>query len=74
MATALPLAPAVRLAQSLVLLLAPQGGQSHGRRNAWAAMSATSSRGRERRSAQEALHAAEQRASGREALGGGTGG
>jgi hypothetical protein len=69
----IPLLPGARCLAQSWLLLAPQGGQQQARRNAWAAMSATSARTRERRLAQEALRSAAQRAHGRQALGGGTG-
>ena len=52
----------VRLAQSLLLTVAPHGGQHVARRNAWAAMVADAQRGRGRREAAEALDAASRRA------------
>ena len=45
----------VTLAQSLVLILVPHGGQHAARQNAWAGMSADAARGRERREAQAAV-------------------
>ena len=48
----------VTLAQSLVLLLVPHGGQHAARRNAWAGMSADAARGRERWEAQAAVELA----------------
>ena len=48
----------VTLAQSLVLLLVPHGGQHTARRNAWAGMSADAARGRDRREAQAAVELA----------------
>ena len=46
------------LAQSLVLLLVPHGGQHAARQNAWAGMSADAARGRDRREAQAAIELA----------------
>ena len=48
----------VTLAQSVVLLLVPHGGQHSARRNAWAGMSADAARGRERREAKAAVELA----------------
>ena len=48
----------VTLAQSLVLLLVPHGGQHTARQNAWAGMSADAARGRDRREAQAAVELA----------------
>ena len=48
----------VTLAQSLVLLLVPHGGQHAARQNAWAGMSADAARGRDRREAQAAVELA----------------
>ena len=48
----------VTLAQSLVLILVPHGGQHAARQNAWAGMSADAARGRERREAQAAIELA----------------
>ena len=45
--------------QSLVLVLAPSGGQTTARRNAWASMSADAARARARREAAAALAVAE---------------
>ena len=73
MPTPLPLLPGARRIQSLLLLLAPHGGQHQARRNAWAALSAASARTRERWLAQEALRGVAQRAPAREALEDGTG-
>jgi hypothetical protein len=54
--------PCLSLAQSLLLAVAPHGGQHAARRNAWAAMVADAQRGRARREAADALDAADRRA------------
>ena len=69
-----PLRRSASLVQSVGLLLLPHGGQAAARRNAWSGMSADAARSRDRRAAQEAVAAAEQRAYARTALRDGTGG
>jgi hypothetical protein len=54
------------LAQTLLLVVAPHGGQHLARRNAWAAMVADAQRGRARREAADALDAAHRRAAAHE--------
>ena len=53
-----PSARTVTLAQSLLLLLVPHGGQHGARRNAWAGMSADAIRARDRRAALAAVELA----------------
>ena len=48
----------VTLAQSLLLLLIPHGGQHTARQNAWSGMSADAVRARDRREAQAAVELA----------------
>ena len=67
-----PLRLAPSLAQRLLLILLPHGGQAHARRNAWAGMSADASVGRDRRAAEAALALADRRAYARTALRDGT--
>ena len=67
------LLPGAQTAQALLLLLVPHGGQAHARRNAWAGMSSDAARIREWRTAEAALHTAEDRAYARQVLQGGTG-
>lgn len=53
----------VALGQAAALALLPDGAQRTARRNAWAGMSADSTRGRARREGEAALEAAVRRAS-----------